>query len=601
VNEGQGVVIDGYFGDWSDIEKQFDVISNTESEHVDLEEYAAVNQDEDTFMYMRVDGNILNGIAIPNYNAKSMPDLNTGSTGDTEPTPGVSNQESVPLPVISSEDTIYVMIDTDGDYMTGYSSLGMPIGAEKMVELKGHYGIITQRVMKEWTGSEPGDWEWATGEIVDAAASGSEIELEVVDGNFWIHIVGWNGDEDSSLSFETIEDTGRYVNSGSDCYLYYRFNGGVIDTCSSTAAGGTLTKVDDADNTDSTGGKMAAGIELDGDGDYLTGVIGGITMDADWSVEAWIKPSSIGDGAIFAIADDDTEDDNELSIHLEGSDDLAACSGNEMLCAVTSGGKIASTGTWYHIAVTYDDSDSQADIYVNNERVLTNQPQLTFTGNPSGASVMIGSGDESSAGGDFYGVIDEVRMVNYQKMAFAGGIMLNSVSGTFPGTATVSIYNAADDPIDLTGIKLMKSGDDQCNTFSGTLAASGTTTVTCTVTADEGLYLVDLDGDNTGGSDTGAVSNSKEWVIDGVCFNDGSGTDTACGSGQPMINAGVWTIGTYVNDANNAGVRLTINGNNDQAVGDWEAIPEFSTLLMPIASVLMIVGYNYRRKNLPEA
>ncbi|SVE28485.1 uncharacterized protein METZ01_LOCUS481339, partial [marine metagenome] len=89
LNEGQGVVIDGYFGDWNDIEKQFDIISNTESEHVDLEEYAAVTQDESTFMYMNVDGNILNGIAIPTYEAKSMPDLNTGSTGDTEPTPGV--------------------------------------------------------------------------------------------------------------------------------------------------------------------------------------------------------------------------------------------------------------------------------------------------------------------------------------------------------------------------------------------------------------------------------------------------------------------------------------------------------------------------------
>ena len=97
---------------------------------------------------MSVDGNILNGIAIPAYGAKSVPDLNTGSTGDTEPTPGVSNQESVPLPVISSEDTIYVMIDTDNDYTTGYSSIGMPIGAEKMVEIKGHYGIITQRVLK---------------------------------------------------------------------------------------------------------------------------------------------------------------------------------------------------------------------------------------------------------------------------------------------------------------------------------------------------------------------------------------------------------------------------------------------------------------------
>ena len=213
MNEGQGVVIDGYFGDWSNIEKQFDVISSTESEHVDLEHYAAVNQDENTFMYMSVDGNVLNGIAIPAYNAKSMPDLKTGSTGDTEPAPGVSNQESVPLPVISSEDTIYVLIDTDNDFLTGYSSIGMPIGAEKMVEIKGHYGIITQRVMKEWTGSETGDWEWSTGEIIDAAASGSEIELEIVDGDFWIHIVGWNGDEDSSLSFSPINDLPRYIST----------------------------------------------------------------------------------------------------------------------------------------------------------------------------------------------------------------------------------------------------------------------------------------------------------------------------------------------------------------------------------------------------
>ena len=148
----------------------------------------------------------------------------------------------------------------------------------------------------------------------------------------------------------------------------------------------------------------------------------------------------------------------------------------------------------------------------------------------------------------------------------------------------------------------MKSGDNQCASFSGTLAAGGTASVSCTVTADEGLYLVDIDGDNSGGSDSGADSDSGAWVIDGVCFNDGSGSDAACdGSGDAMIEAGVWDEDTYVNDASDLGVRLTANGDNDEAVSDWEAIPEFSTLLMPIASVLMIVGYNYRRKNLPEA
>ena len=63
-----------------------------------------------------------------------------------------------------------------------------------------------------------------------------------------------------------------------------------------------------------------------------------------------------------------------------------------------------------------------------------------------------------------------------------------------------------------------------------------------------------------------------------------------------VIAAGKWAVDTYVNDVNNDGIRLVSNGNNDDGVSDWKAIPEFGTLLMPIASVLLIVGYNYRRK-----
>ena len=221
-NEGDGIVIDGYFGDWNNIEKQFNIVSTAESEHVDLQNYAAVEQNDNSYMYMSVSGNVLNGISIPAYNAKSMPDQKTGSTGSTEPVNGDSNQETAPLPVASSEDTIYVLIDTDKNYNTGYSSIGMDIGAEQMVEIKGHYGIITKRVLKEWTGSEQGDWSWTNGNIVDAAASGSELELEIIEGKYWIHIVGWNGDEDSSKSFTSITDGGRYVADASDNAFYYR-------------------------------------------------------------------------------------------------------------------------------------------------------------------------------------------------------------------------------------------------------------------------------------------------------------------------------------------------------------------------------------------
>ena len=45
---------------------------------------------------------------------------------------------------------------------------------------------------------------------------------------------------------------------------------------------------------------------------------------------------------------------------------------------------------------------------------------------------------------------------------------------------------------------------------------------------------------------------------------------------------------------------FAVNGNNDDAVTDWIGIPEFTTLLAPIASVLLIVGYNYRKRETLE-
>jgi hypothetical protein len=180
------------------------------SEHINLKEYAAIEQNENQYLYMSVNGNILNGITVPAFGAKSMPDMKTGSTGQTEPT-GVSNQESLPLPELNNEDTIYVLIDTDNNYLTGYSSIGMTIGAEKMIEIKGHYGIITLRVIKEWTGSVQNEWEWTDGGAINAAAKGNELELETVEGAYWIHIVGWDGDQDTSIEFQINKDIGRYA------------------------------------------------------------------------------------------------------------------------------------------------------------------------------------------------------------------------------------------------------------------------------------------------------------------------------------------------------------------------------------------------------
>ena len=159
---------------------------------------------------------------------------------------------------------------------------------------------------------------------------------------------------------------------------------------------------------------------------------------------------------------------------------------------------------------------------------------------------------KDSATAFFAGVIDEVRILDYQSMAFAGGLMISSVAGTFPGSATVTIYNAADSNINLAGVTVMQSSvdDTQCSALSGTLNSGTTTTTTCTVDADDMLYLADRDGDNDGSNE--GSSDTKFYAIDAVCWNDGSGSDSSCdGASDAVIAAGLWAEDTYVNDANN--------------------------------------------------
>ena len=128
------------------------------------------------------------------------------------------------------------------------------------------------------------------------------------------------------------------------------------------------------------------------------------------------------------------------------------------------------------------------------------------------------------------------------------------------------------------------------------LNAGATTTATCSGTDSRWhAILADRDGDNDGSNE--GSPDSKLYGIDAVCWNDGSGSDSSCdGASDAVIAAGLWAVNTYVNDANSGGIRISPTEIMTTGLSDWEAIPEFGTLLMPIASVLLIVGYNYRRR-----
>ena len=315
--------------------------------------------------------------------------------------------------------------------------------------------------MKEWTGTENNEWSWSEGEIIDAAAKGSEMELEVSNGDFgytsFLGMVRKNHRSD----FGVTSDLGRYADMGSivlhiSNLMEMQTMLVLSDSISLTLSGGAST---------SSAGKMGNGLTLNGVGGSAIGSDdGSLDISTDWSIEAWIKPSEVSTGrTIIALADGDgNEENNELSIHFNSADQLQVCSGGELICAATS--ETFNADTWYHIAVTHDDSDDQIDIYIDNERVVSNNGFPEFTAAVSNADLIIGKGDESTASAFFAGVIDEVRILDYQSMAFAGGLMISSVAGTFPGSATVTIYNAADSNINLAGVTVMQSSvdDTQC-------------------------------------------------------------------------------------------------------------------------------------------
>jgi len=188
------IVIDGAFGDWADVDRTVDTDETpVANPAVDLVEQAAVNTDDTTYFYLQVEGDqILNGIAIPAAEAKSKPGTGGGSSIPTEP------QGPVDIPELTGEDAIYIFIDTDGDETTGYEVYD--IGADVMVELKGLMGDITRADKQAFTGETQTEWKWSSLSGVDAAATGSELEL-AVDGvstsdNVYIHLVSWDDAED---------------------------------------------------------------------------------------------------------------------------------------------------------------------------------------------------------------------------------------------------------------------------------------------------------------------------------------------------------------------------------------------------------------------
>ena len=71
-DEGNPIVIDGYFGDWDNVNMMSDVTGDVPNSNIDLENYARQIYGKNTYYYASVSGDILNGIAIPSNEPRSV-------------------------------------------------------------------------------------------------------------------------------------------------------------------------------------------------------------------------------------------------------------------------------------------------------------------------------------------------------------------------------------------------------------------------------------------------------------------------------------------------------------------------------------------------
>ena len=191
---GNQIVIDGNFSDWE--QNSFFKSDNDDSlnANADILRYSNLTEESgDTFYYINVEGEILGGTLFGSDSAMNKAKfVGYDITLNDEDLPKVEG----PLPTLNNEDQIFVFIDSDYNVSTGYMSES--IGADKLIEIKGHYGVITSSTISSYNPNPEieNDWNWIGKSDTPAANDEDEIEILGETGNYYLYIESWDYDKD---------------------------------------------------------------------------------------------------------------------------------------------------------------------------------------------------------------------------------------------------------------------------------------------------------------------------------------------------------------------------------------------------------------------
>ena len=169
-------------------------------------------------------------------------------------------------------------------------------------------------------------------------------------------------------------------------------------------------------------GRLGGGLQLDGDGDYLSGAVNGLPIGNNpYTLAAWFKTTSHGYQGILgwgAYGNVDkvnalrlantTEEFNGL-LNYWWSNDYH----DDFFVPITS--PDIHNGSWYHVAVTYDGVTRR--MYLNGDLISTNVP-----GRVNGATLENFGIGRTAFSEYFNGALDEITVYNRELSAFEASL-----------------------------------------------------------------------------------------------------------------------------------------------------------------------------------